>query len=113
MNDSKDSMLRLYHIHDACQRVALFLEGYDFDMFCRDQKTQSAVTNQIKIIGEAARNMQSEIRDTVKDVAWEDVIGMRNKLVHDYFEIELSVVWETATRDVPDLLAKIQKVLSL
>ena len=112
MSESKNGILRLHHIKDACAKIAQFLDGYDFEKFSRDPKTQDAVAHQIQIIGEAARNLEPKIRENVKDVLLEDVIGMRNKIVHDYFEIELSIVWDAATIDVPDLLSKVQKVLS-
>ena len=112
MSEPKERLLRLYHIRDACTRTADFIRGYDFNMFSRDEKTHNAVIHQIQIIGEAAAALDLSVRDRIPDIPWQDVIGMRSKIVHDYFEIELKLVWDTATIDLPDLLVKINQRLS-
>lgn len=112
MSGSRERFLRLYHIRDACLRAADFIRGYDFDMFCRDEKTQNAVIHQIQIIGEAAAALDLSLREEIPDVPWQDVIGMRSKIVHDYFEIELKLVCDTATIDIPHLLIKVNERLS-
>jgi len=112
MKDTKDRDIHLYHIRDACQQIIQFTDGYSFDSFCRDPKTQNAVIRLIQVIGEAARQMDEETKKELSDVSWKQIIGMRHKIVHDYVDIELHLVWDSATKEIPALLERIQKALS-
>lgn len=111
MNKEKDKYLQLYHIRDACQQIAQYIQGYSLADFTRDSKTQDAAIRQIQVIGEAARQLDGAIRDSIPAVPWSDIIGMRHRIIHDYLDIELPLVWDTVTREVPDLLEKIQPAL--
>jgi len=70
---------------------------------------QDAVVRQLSIIGEAAGNLSDEVRRAYPSVPWTDVYGMRNKLVHDYFGVDVEAVWDTAQNDVPSLMKVVQK----
>jgi uncharacterized protein with HEPN domain len=64
---------------------------------------QDAVMHQIQIIGEAANRLSSSFKERSSPIPWRDIIGMRNKLVHDYMGVDLEAVWETARKDIPVL----------
>ena len=91
------------HVLDAIDAIASFLDGVDQQRFSEDILIQSGVIRQIEIIGEAARNCSMGFRSQHDDIPWQDIIGMRNKLIHEYFGVDLGAVWKTATEDVPQL----------
>ena len=103
--------LRLNHILEATRHIAEFLVNVSKDEFESDYEKQSAVIRQIEIIGEAASKLSREFTDSKKQVDWPRVIGMRHKMIHDYFEVEVSIVWETIQNDVPKLRNQIEEVI--
>jgi uncharacterized protein with HEPN domain len=78
--------------------------------FAADHMRQDAVMLQIQIIGEAARNVSDEFQERYTEIPWSQIIGMRNKIVHDYFEIDVSKIWDTAKNDIPQLKKAISKL---
>ncbi|MDX9976055.1 MAG: DUF86 domain-containing protein [FCB group bacterium] len=75
------------------------VEGYDYALFASDEKTVLAITRLFEIIGEAARNMPAELREQHPEVPWREMIAMRNRLAHAYFETDFSLMWRSM-RDV-------------
>lgn len=101
---------RLRDILEAGRRIAEYLaEGRE--RFDRDELVQVWVVHHIGIIGEAAAKLSSDLRSGHGEVPWADMVAMRNKLVHDYFGIDLDVVWNTASRDIPTLMRSIEGIL--
>lgn len=76
-----------------------------------DEQLRFALARAVEIIGEAASKVTLETRSTITSVPWTDIIYMRNRLVHAYFDIDHDIVWETVTRDIPDLLPLIRSLL--
>ena len=97
------------HILDAITRVEQFLVGIDHENFLKNELVQSAVVRQIEIMGEATKNLSIELRESDKEVPWQDITGMRDMLIHEYFGVNIEEVWQTATVDVPKLKLLIQK----
>ncbi len=87
--------IRLKHILDEANSVLKFVEGFSFDSFLKDSKTVHAVIRSIEIIGEAAAKISKECKKRYQKISWADIIGMRNHLIHVYFDIEYESVWET------------------
>jgi uncharacterized protein with HEPN domain len=100
------------HTLDAISQVHEYLRGVDDGSFheSRNRILQDAVFHQLQIIGEAAGRLSPELRGRYSKVPWHDIIGMRNRLVHDYFRINLGIVW-TTTRDAPALRAVVERML--
>jgi uncharacterized protein with HEPN domain len=98
-------------ILDCINHVEKFTQGMRFGNFVKDTKTVYAVVRAIEIIGEATRNIPKSIKEKYPEVPWIKMAGMRNRLIHEYFGIDLEILWEVAKRDVPKLKPVIQKVL--
>lgn len=77
----------------------------------QSQLHQDAIFRTLEIIGEAAGNISQETRQVHKDIPWDEIIGMRNRLIHEYFRIDLTKVWETATLDIPALIKLLEKAV--
>ncbi|MDM7920816.1 MAG: DUF86 domain-containing protein [Pyrinomonadaceae bacterium] len=102
--------LYLYDILECCQKIETYLAGITKDDFDRQQLYQDAVVRNIEIIGEAAKCLSEELRNARPEVAWKEVMRMRDKVVHHYFRINLDIVWQTAVGDIPSLRSQIEKI---
>jgi uncharacterized protein with HEPN domain len=98
-------------IQDALDKIETFTADLDFESFAKDAKTTFAVIRALEIIGEAARKIPKAIRSRYSDVPWQDMTGMRDKLIHDYFGVDLRVVWKTLQTDLPPLKAIFNKII--
>ena len=95
----------LLDIVNAARLIGDFIAGLDQDQFQSDLKTQSAVLHQLLVMGEATKRLSDDFRAVHPSVPWRLIAGMRDKLVHEYDEVDIPEVWSTASRDVPRLLA--------
>lgn len=107
---SRHSRFRLQDILDAIDRVSSYVEGMTYADFLSDRKTQDAVTRNIEIIGEAARSLPGEFKEKHPDIPWEEIVGMRNVIVHEYFGILPDVVWDVIENELPPLRSQIAKL---
>jgi len=107
MRDPKE---RLRDILEAIAAIERYLNR-DKAAFERDELLQTWFLQHLQIIGEAARALPDEVRALASDIPWPKIIGMRNVLVHGYFEIDTDIVWEAASRDVPSLKPAVERLL--
>jgi uncharacterized protein with HEPN domain len=105
------SRVYLDHILQAISRIEEYLEGTTQADFLKTPLIQDAVLHQIQIIGEAGKRVAVDFRDQTPAVPWRDIIGMRDKLVHDYMGVDLGIVWATAKRDLPVLKLHLRESL--
>jgi uncharacterized protein with HEPN domain len=99
----KDDRAYLGHMADAIARVGEFMTGVSDNEFRSKRMIQSAVVRELEIVGEAARNLSEGFRQEHPEIAWADVIAMRNRLIHACFDVDLNVVLEVARDDLPRL----------
>ena len=95
----------------AARKVLEFTQGVDWTDFELDDLMQNAVMRQIQIIGEAARKLSPQCREEHPDIPWNEVIGMRNRLVHEYFHIIPGRVWDIVEKDIPELIQLIEPLV--
>jgi uncharacterized protein with HEPN domain len=101
----------LLDIAKAGRLVLEFVQGMAKETFLDDLKTQSSVLYQLIVIGEAVKRLSHEFRAQHAEISWMLIAGMRDHLIHAYDMVDWDEVWNTATRDVPDLLARIEPLL--
>ncbi len=97
----------LLDIQIAAQKVRQFTDNSTWDEFQHNELLQFAVVKLIEIMGEAASKITQATRDAHPEIPWRDIIGMRNRLIHEYFRIDLETVWDVVENDVPGLISLI------
>ena len=107
----KDDTVYLHHILDAIELIEEYTEGMSETEFHSHSMAHDAVVRQVEIIGEAARNISEEYRLSQPDVPWGKMSGIRNKIVHEYFNVNLSIVWDTVQEDLPTLKRILVEIL--
>lgn len=103
---SRDSAT-LLDILKAARLAVEFKEGMEKRTFLNDPKTQSAILHQLLILGEAAKRLSAEFRAQHPGIPWKKIVGMRDKLIHEYDDVDLDEVWKTVRSDVPRLLKQL------
>ncbi len=107
----KDDSVYLKHMLQAISRIESYTEGISRKEFANKTLIQDAVIRQIEIIGEASKQVSSDLKKKSLSVPWKDIAGMRDKLVHDYLGVDINAVWATVEKDLPELKKQIKSVL--
>ncbi|HUV03976.1 MAG TPA: DUF86 domain-containing protein [Armatimonadota bacterium] len=103
---------RLLHIMDAARKIGEFIAGLSEEDFQRSDLVQHRVINCLYIIAEAATRITQATRDRFPNIEWDVMRGIRNRLAHAYFDINLGIIWYSVTTDTPRLLAAVEKILA-
>lgn len=103
--------LFLNDILEHMEKAEKYVEGLTLDAFLKDSKTSDAVLRCIEVIGEASKNIPQEIRQKYPSIPWRDMAGMRDKVIHGYFQVDLESVWLVVKEDIPALKPSLRKVL--
>lgn len=109
MSERTDSDF-LDHIKEALKRIIAYTETMRRPDFFEDIKTQDAVVRNLEIIGEATKNLSEEIRKNHSEIPWKNLAGMRDRLIHQYFGMNLDIVWDVAKEELPKLLLHINSI---
>ena len=96
---------------ESMDKAMIFIKDMSYDEFAQDEKTTFAVVRALEIIGEAIKNIPAEIRKVYPDVPWKAMAGMRDKLIHEYFGVNLEFVWETVKERIPIIKPVFEKIL--
>ena len=110
MNES--DVIRLRHMLDAAREALSFIAGRNSEDLSRDRMLVLALVKEIEIIGEAASRISDESRKALPRIPWPKIIAMRNRLIHAYADVDLSVVWDTLTGALPELLRELEIALT-
>jgi len=92
-NNRQESIF-LIDIITAIKRIEDYTEGYDFEMFRNDQKTIDAVIRNFEVIGEASKNLSTDLKIKNPDVPWQEMYYLRNKVSHEYFGVDYEIIWD-------------------
>lgn len=92
---------RLNDLREAIQRIQIYLGGISYEEFLDDPKTQDAVIRNIEVIGEAAKGVSEQVREAQQHIPWRNMAGMRDRLIHDYFGVNLDIVWQVVSEELP------------
>lgn len=108
----RDDIIRLRHMLDAARQAIAFVQGRTRASLDDDPMLTLALVKAIEIIGEAAYQISPATREQLPGIPWDDIIGMRHRLVHAYFDINLTILWRTVQDDLPLLAEKLHEILA-
>lgn len=107
----KNPKIFLTHILESIAEIENFIRNISEKEFENDTKTQDAVIRRIEIIGEATKNLPSAFKNKNPQIEWREMAGMRDKLIHEYFGVDLDLVWEVVKNDIPKLKKQILELV--
>lgn len=107
----KEDRVRLRHMLDAARQAVEFSEGRNREDLDADSMLVLALMKAIEIVGEAGNQISATTQKQLPSIPWLDIIGMRHRLVHSYFDINLDILWQTVQQDLPALITKLDDAL--
>ena len=110
--NKRSEVLYIKDILDAINNIEDYTQTISFQKFSRDQKTIDAVVRNFEIIGEASKNLSKKVKSSTPGIPWKDVAGMRNKIIHEDFGVDLEIIWKAIQEDLPSLKKAIKKLKS-
>ena len=108
----RDDRVYLEHVRDAMNRIELYSKDLTEADFKRNTLIQDGVIRQLEIIGEAVKRLSAPFRTAHPNIPWQDIARMRDKLIHDYFGVDVATVWLTVQQDIPHLKSEVLSSLS-
>jgi uncharacterized protein with HEPN domain len=106
-----DDEVRLRHMLDAARTAARFARQRTRADLDQDELARHGLVRLVEIVGEAASRVTAETQEAIPTLPWSAIVGMRNRLIHGYYDVDLEVVWATLTDDLPPLIAELEAVL--
>ena len=106
----KENLAYIEHILLAIEKIREYTKGMSLLDFKKNEMAQDAVIRNIEIIGEATKNISSDLKATYSEIPWKSIAGMRDKLIHDYMGVDTDVLWKTIEKDIPMLESTIRKI---
>jgi len=107
----RDWKIRVTDILECIDRIACYTEDMTLAEFQGDNKTSDAVLRNLEIIGEAARHVPKEIQDRYPDLPWMEMRAMRNIVIHEYFGVNLNIIWHTINYNLPPIVPRLKEIL--
>jgi uncharacterized protein with HEPN domain len=103
--------LLLGDIVESAEKILEYTKDISFEEFCKENKTIDAVIRNFEIIGEATNLLPDEIKDKYSDIDWHRIRGFRNRIVHDYFGVDLQIIWKITFDQIPGLISGIGNII--
>ena len=103
--------LLLNDVRQSIDRIEQYIKNLSFDTFSDDQKSVDAVVRNLEIIGEAAKRLPDEFKEKYSEIEWYKVVGLRHRIVHEYFGIDLEIIWQILHKDLPELKQKLMQIM--
>jgi uncharacterized protein with HEPN domain len=111
MRPEEQNLAYLWDMREAAKEITAFVKGVKYAEFIQKRMIRYAVERQLLVIGEAANHVSSEYQEFHPEIPWRQMIGLRNVLAHEYGEIKVDRIWNTATVSVPELLKALQPLV--
>ena len=106
----KDDAVYIKHIIESIEKIERFILDLDFDEFREDDLVLSATVRELEVIGEASNKLSVEFKKAHTNIPWDNIINMRNRLIHEYFGVDEKIVWDTCKEDLPPLKNTLAKL---
>lgn len=107
---NKDNSIFLEHILESIKAIKLYVKGVDKHSFSKSTEKQDSIIRRLEIIGEAVRKLDKEFKSKYNKIEWANIAGMRDILIHDYFGVDINLVWNTVKKDIPKLEKYIKEI---
>ena len=107
----RDWRLFIEDILECIGKIEKYIENMEFDNYEKDNKTIDAVVRNLEIIGEASRNIPENIKMRYRDVYWKGIVGLRNRIIHEYFGVDLKIIWHIIKEEIPVLKGQMEGIL--
>ena len=101
----------LSDIREAVRRITAYTAGMTYEAFLAGTRTQDAVIRNLEVMGEAIKNLSAELRARYPEMPWKGMAGVRDRLIHHYFGVNLDIVWDIVTRELPDVASRIDEMM--
>ena len=108
---TKDDLNRLYHMFEAARDAISFSKGRKREDIKSERQLSYSLIRCLEIIGEAAGKVSPETKNEYSQIRWDPIIGMRHRLIHAYFEVNLNIVWKTENEEIPELIKELEPIL--
>ena len=109
----RDDRIRLQHMLDAAREALSFADGHSREDLDSNRMLALSLVKCIEIVGEAASRIAQEAQQQESQIPWQDIVSMRNRLIHGYFDVDLDRVWDTVEGDLPALIAQLEELLQV
>jgi uncharacterized protein with HEPN domain len=104
--------LFLEDLVESIEKIDKYIDGMDYDSFAGDEKTVDAVVRNLEIVGEASKNIPDSIKAEHSEIPWHRMSGLRNVLAHEYFGIDLNIIWKIIKENLPEVMPHLNKILN-
>ncbi len=108
----KDPKLFLKHILESVQQIEEYVGGISREQFLASPQIQDAVMRRLAVIGEATKNLPNDMREKYAQIPWNNIAGMRDMLIHEYFGVDTEMVWNTIEKDLPVFKTRVENILA-
>lgn len=109
---AKDNQVFIGHIFESIQAIQKYCKEVKKKDFFEDEQLQDSVMRRLEIIGEAVKKISPDFKNRYKEIEWQKIAGMRDVLIHDYFGIDIKLVWNTIKKDLPKLKKQVKELIN-